>query len=124
MADKIKSVKLENSVVQILSHCEGLEQVLLRSSGVVETISAPEKFQSELLLSPNLRNVPNLVKLFKNLSSKIADAGAQMYVLYDLESKDGEDKLLIISLGNDKLRIQPVQMEQDTHETDSQIERA
>ena len=83
MADKIKSIKLENSILQILSHCEGLEQVLLKPGGVVEAISAPDKFQSELLLSPNLRNVPNLVKLFRNLYSKVADVGTQVYVLYD-----------------------------------------
>ena len=79
-----------------------MEQVRLRPDGTVEGIAQPEKFPGELLLSPNLRSAPNLVKLF----TKAADVAAKVYVIFDQESEPGEERFMIITQNRDKLRIQ------------------
>jgi len=44
IAEKIQTIKLENSVLQIISQFDGLEQFRLRPDGTVEGIATPDKF--------------------------------------------------------------------------------
>jgi hypothetical protein len=44
IAEKIKTIKLEKSVLQIISQFDGLEQFRLRPDGTVEEIAKPDKF--------------------------------------------------------------------------------
>jgi hypothetical protein len=88
--------------LQIISQFDGLEQFRLRPDGTVEGIAKPDEFESELLLSANLRSAPNLVKLF----TKAADVKARVYIIFDQESEPGEERFMIITQNRDRLKIQ------------------
>ena len=68
----------------------------------MESIAAPDAFEGDLLLSPNLRSAPHLVKLF----TKAADVKARVYVIFDQESEPGEERFMIITQNRNKLKIQ------------------